>query len=407
MVGAHTDSPALKVKPVSKRDAKGYVQVGMETYGGGLWHTWLDRDLGIAGRVVVKEKDNLFKHRLVHINRPLLRVPSLCIHLQSADERSALKINAEEHLTAVLGLAAEQLNKTVPGAASLTVDAAKQLDARHPSELIIVLARELGVDPATIVDVDLTLADTQKAQIGGVNNEFLFSPRLDNQMHCFTSVEALVAYSSSDRLSSDDSVSMVCLFDHEEVGSESIGGAGSPIMRDAVERICQVFQTTPGTELYKIALDKSLLISADGAHAIHPNYQSKHETNHQPKMNAGTVIKTNQNQRYATNGVTGFIVRELARRAKVPIQEFVVRQDSPCGSTIGPIISANTGIRTVDVGIPQLSMHSCRETCGVYDLHSNAVLLHEFFVSGIAVDQSLVAVDRIEGEVSSTDVSKV
>jgi aspartyl aminopeptidase len=407
IVGAHTDSPALKVKPVSKRDAKGYVQVGVETYGGGLWHTWLDRDLGIAGRVVVKEKDDKFVHRLVHINKPLLRVPSLCIHLQSADERAALKINAEEHLTAVLGLTAEQLNKSLPGSIESAKPVEVKVDTRHPTELIVALARELGVDPTSIVDLDLTLADTQKAQIGGANNEFLFAPRLDNQMHCFTSTEAIVAYASSDRLSSDNAVSMICLFDHEEVGSESVGGAGSPVMRDAVERICEALQATPGTELYKIALDKSILISADGAHAIHPNYQGKHEVNHQPKMNAGTVIKTNQNQRYATSGVTGFIIREIARKAKVPVQEFVVRQDSPCGSTIGPIIAANTGIRTVDVGIPQLSMHSIRETCGVYDLQSNSMLLHEFFNSGVIVDQSLVAADRVEGEIAGGDFVKV
>jgi len=408
IVGAHTDSPALKLKPISKRDAKGYVQVGLETYGGGLWHTWLDRDLGIAGRVVVKESDNHFHHHLVHIRKPLLRVPSLCIHLQSADERAALKINAEEHLTAVLALTSDQLNKSYP---SKPVDPAVKdaaLDSRHPSELLILLARELNVNPSSIVDLELTLADTQPPQIGGANNEFLFSPRLDNQMHCFTSTEALVMFSSNaEDLANDDCVSMVCVFDHEEVGSESTGGAGSPVMRDAVSRVCEVFQSAPGTENYKISLDKSLLISADGAHAIHPNYQSKHEVNHQPKMNSGTVIKTNQNQRYATTGVTGFVVRELARRAKVPVQEFVVRQDSPCGSTIGPIIAANTGIRTVDVGICQLSMHSIRETCGIYDLHSNSLLLEEFFKSATEIDRALVPVDTIHGDVSAKDITKV
>lgn len=399
VVGAHTDSPALKVKPVSKRETKGYLQVGIETYGGGLWHTWLDRDLGIAGRVVIKEADG-FQQRLLHINRPLLRVPSLCIHLKSAEERNALKINPEEHLTAILGETAEQLNQV--GSTS-----ADGLDNRHVPELIRALARELGVEASTIVDFDLTLADTQKASIGGVNSEFLFSPRLDNQMHCFTSLEALLNHASSDELQSDDAISMICLFDHEEIGSDTLGGAGSPIMRDAVERISEVFQTAPGSETFKIALDKSLLVSADGSHAIHPNFQGKHEMNHQPKMNGGTVIKSNANQRYATNGVTGFIMRELARRAKVPIQEFVVRQDSPCGSTIGPILAAHVGIRTVDLGISQLSMHSCRETCGVHDLLGNSVLLHEFFKSGLLVDRSLKSNEVLEGEVSGLDVSKV
>ena len=272
--------------------------------------------------------------------------------------------------------------------------------------MITTIARQLGVDPVSIVDFDLTLADTQKSQIGGINNELLFAPRLDNQMHCFTSTMALLNYSSSGLLVNDDSISMVCLFDHEEVGSESAGGAGSPIMRDAVERLSQVFQAAPGTELFKISLDRSLLISADGSHAIHPNYQAKHEINHQPKLNLGTVIKTNNNQRYATNGVTGFVIRELSRRSGLPIQEYVVRQDSPCGTTIGPIIAANTGIRTVDVGIPQLSMHSIRETCGVFDLQSNSALLEQFFKDGVEIDRSLREASDVD-EMHERDLSKV
>ena len=402
IVGAHTDSPVLKVKPVSKREKNGYVQVGVEVYGGGLWHTWLDRDLGIAGRVVVKTGDKAFQQKLVHVKRPILRVPSLCVHLQSADERAALKINAEENLSPILGLVAEELNKAAvapaaAAAAATTTEApapaaASKPDPRHPPQLLSVLAKEIGCDVSAIMDFDLTLCDTQPAAIGGVAREFVFAPRLDNQMHCFTSIEALAAYAANaDMVEADPDVSMVFLFDHEEVGSESVGGAGSPVVRDAVQRISEAFQAAPGTELFKIALDKSMLLSADGAHAIHPNYAGKHEQNHQPKINAGTVIKTNSNMRYATNAITGFVVRELARRAKVPIQEFVVRQDSPCGTTIGPIIAANTGIATVDIGIPQLSMHSIRETCGVRDLESNSALLKEFFVSGRTVYEALSA----------------
>ena len=384
IVGAHTDSPVLKLKPKPLREGNGYLQCGVEVYGGGLWHTWLDRDLGLAGRVVVKNGDG-FLSRLVHINRPILRVPSLCVHLQTSDERAALKLNAEDQLVPLLGLS--ETSKDASGAAAAATE------SRLPSPLLQLLARELGVEPSAIVDFDLTLCDTQPAQIGGINNELLFGPRLDNQMHCFTSVAALIEYASSVDVETDADVSMVVLFDHEEVGSESVGGACSPIVRDAVERISQAFQLNPGSEMYKIALDKSLLVSADGAHALHPNYVGKHESKHQPKMNAGTVIKTNSNQRYATSGTTGFLVREIARRAGVPVQEFVIRQDSPCGTTIGPIVAANTGIRTVDVGIPQLSMHSIRETCGVKDLESNAKLLRAFFSIGRAVDESLREMD--------------
>lgn len=393
ILGAHTDSPALKLKPVSKRPSKlGYLQVGIETYGGLLMHTWLDRELGLAGRVVTKAANGQFVNQLVYIDRPILRVPSLCIHLQSGDERAALKLNPEEHLTAILGLSGSAKEEGSESG-GLQSDAHERL----APEILQALACELGVKVEDIVDFDLTLCDTQKSQIGGIHREFLFAPRLDNQMHCFTSIEALVRA----RLEEDTDIAIVALFDHEEVGSQSTQGAGSPIIREAMERISAAFDLDP--ETVKIALSKSLLISADGAHAVHPNYAGKHEQCHQPKMNQGTVIKTNNNQRYATNGVTGFVIRELARRAAIPIQEFVIRQDSPCGSTIGPILAANLGVRCVDVGIPQLSMHSIRETCGVDDLHSNSQLFSEFLRSGLQIDASL----REEPSKAEQDVDRV
>lgn len=184
-------------------------------------------------------------------------------------------------------------------------------------------------------------------------------------------------------------MSIAVLFDHEEVGSDSASGAGSPIMRDAVIRISECFAASTDSELFKVGISKSLVLSADAAHGIHPNYASKHESKHQPKLGAGTVIKTNSNQRYATNAVTGFIVRELCRRNDIPVQEFVVRNDCPCGSTIGPIIATNTGMRTVDIGIPQLSMHSIRETCNTVDLYTNYQLMLAFYKEGRKVDDML------------------
>mmetsp|Transcript_9149 Transcript_9149/g.16065 ORF Transcript_9149/g.16065 Transcript_9149/m.16065 type:complete len:461 (+) Transcript_9149:302-1684(+) len=373
LVGAHTDSPALKVKPISKRSSVGFLQVGAEVYGGGIWHTWLDRDLGIAGRCIVKKGDK-FKEQLVHIARPILRVPTLAIHLQSADERAALKLNKEDHLEPILGL----INKDLNG---------EGLDERHAPELLMALADQLGCEPTDIVDLELTLCDTQTPSIGGNNNEFIFSPRLDNQMHCFTSVEALADYSEGGAIAEDQDISIVCLFDHEEVGSQSAVGAGSPMMRDAMERIASCFADDP--ETYDIMLTKSFLVSADGAHSIHPNYAHKHEKQNAPKLGAGTVIKTNDNQRYATNAISGFLIRELARRAGIPIQEFVVRNDCPCGTTIGPILASLTGARTIDIGVPQLSMHSIRETCAVADMYSNYELLKTFFESFRDVDEAL------------------
>jgi len=382
VVGAHTDSPVLKVKPNSYKRAHEYLQVGVECYGGGLWHTWLDRDLGIAGRVIVYTGKEKFSQRLVHIKQPILRVPSLAIHLQSGNERSALKLNKEDHLTPVLGQIAGELN------AKNSVED-DDLDDRHPPALLRVLAQEIGCNPADIVDVELSLCDIQNGTLGGVNKEFVFTPRVDNQSHCFTGISSIIDHACSGALAEDDAVSIVALFDHEEVGSNSNEGAGSPIMRDAIIRISGCFAMAEDSELFKIGLAKSLLFSCDAAHAIHPNYASKHERNHQPKIGKGTVIKTNQNQRYATNCVTGFVVRELCKRNKLPFQEFVVRNDCPCGSTIGPILAHYVGIRTVDIGIPQLSMHSIRETCGVKDLFTNFQLLNSFFRDGLKVLSSI------------------
>jgi len=372
VIGAHTDSPVLKVKPVSTKTAHGYVQVAVECYGGGLWHTWFDRDLTLAGCVILANKDGGFTRRLVNIERPILRVPSLCIHLQSAEERGKFAPNKETHMQPILSMVQDNLNKEEGG------------DTRHAPALIALLAKELEVEPGDIKDLELTLADTQPGAIWGLNNEFLSSPRLDNQVHCYTGLTALLDHSRD--LTMDTGVSMLCCFDHEEVGSDSMVGAGSPIMEEAISRVLGCFDSSD--EMKKITIRKSFLVSADVAHAIHPNYSEKHDKNHGPLLNKGTVIKTNSNQRYATNAETGFLLRELARRAQAPVQEFVVRNDCPCGSTIGPIISARVGIRTVDLGVPSLSMHSIRETMGVEDVASNARLFTTFYREFGALDQS-------------------
>jgi len=374
IIGAHTDSPVLKVKPVSAKTAHGYVQVGVECYGGGLWHTWFDRDLTLAGCVVVKEGEGDFVRKLVHIKRPILRVPSLCIHLQSADERLSFAPNKETHMQPILSMVAADLN-TEPNMSE---------DKRHCSQILSLLCQELKCEPQQILDMELTLCDTQPGAIWGAGEEFLSSPRLDNQVHCYTGLTALLEHSKD--ISQDTGVSMLVCFDHEEIGSNSAQGAGSPVMSEAISRVLGCFDTSD--EMLKVTIRKSFLVSADVAHALHPNYDHKHDKNHQPILNKGTVIKTNQNQRYATNAETGFILRELARMGEVPIQEFVVRNDCPCGSTIGPIISAKVGIRTVDLGIPSLSMHSIRETMGCKDVATNTKLFTTFYNEFGKLDQS-------------------
>ena len=377
IVGAHTDSPCFKVKPVSKLSNHGYIQVGVECYGGGLWHTWFDRDLTVAGRVIVKQntQPETYRQCLVSIKRPILRIPNLAIHLSRNVATDGFKVNKQTDTIPILATElATTLNGSIPSTNGNDIDSdsVPGLAAdRHPSLLLTILANELDVSPKDIVDLDLCLADTQPAAIGGALEEFVFAPRLDNLASCFTGTRSFLQ-ASNERLGKNRIRMLIC-FDHEEIGSQSSRGADSPLLTETIQRICK----SVGLE-YETTIPQSLLISADMAHAIHPNYQSKHEVNHRPKLGGGLVIKTNQNQRYATSGLTGFVVREAARRAgNVPIQEFVVPNDKPCGSTIGPILSSRSGLQTVDVGQPQLAMHSIREMCAVADFELSEKVLQE------------------------------
>jgi len=266
--------------------------------------------------------------------------------------------------------------------------------------LLQLLASELNVDVKDIVDFELNLFDIQKASLGGVFSEFIHSARLDNLASCFMAVQALMDHVASGKVDSDSDVSMIVLYDHEEVGSGSAVGAASPIMGEAVRRISAALvgnenndsgnNVSAVNDVYESCLRRSFVLSSDQAHAVHPNYASKHEQSHRPKMNQGMVIKRNANQRYATTTVTGVLIREIARRAGLPpVQEFIVRQDCGCGSTIGPIISAATGIRAIDMGCPQLSMHSIRETMGICDITNGLELFKAFFAHFREVDSSV------------------
>ncbi|KAF8408395.1 hypothetical protein HHK36_007545 [Tetracentron sinense] len=381
IVGAHTDSPCLKLKPVSKVARGGYLEVGVQTYGGGLWYTWFDRDLTVAGRLILKEvKDGSvsYSHRLVRIEEPIMRIPTLAIHLDR-DANEGFKVNTQSHLLPVLATSIKvELNKVVAGndpvESGVQCDGKKSNEIRntdntkHHSLLLQLLAIQAGCEPNDICDFELQVCDTQPSIVAGAMKEFIFSGRLDNLGMTFCSLKALVdATSSESSLDDETGVRMVALFDHEEVGSDSAQGAGSPAMLDTLSRITNSF-TLSDSKLLEKAIQRSFLVSADMAHALHPNYMDKHEEKHQPKMHGGLVIKHNANQRYATNVVTSFIFGEIATRHNLPIQDFVVRNDMPCGSTIGPILASGIGIRTVDVGAPQLSMHSIREMCAVDDM---------------------------------------
>jgi len=391
---AHTDSPVLKLKPVSKVTRNGYLQVGVECYGGGLWYSWFDRDLSVAGRVIVSKGDGTFEARLVHVNRPILRIPSLAIHLNREVNTAGFKFNTQTHLLPVIATAvATQLgSKAAPQAASAAASesapAQTMSDFHHPV-LVQIVAAELGVAPEDVRDFELSLCDTQPSAIGGAYNEFIFSRALDNLMMSFICTQALIASTSGDKALADETqIRIVGLFDHEECGSASIMGAGSNNLYQLLNKL----NADPAT--YDSGIARSYLVSADMAHALHPNWPELHEENHRPAMQKGLVIKTNQNQRYATSGFSGFVMEELARRNGVPTQKFVVRNDVACGSTIGPILATSCGIRTVDVGVPQLSMHSIREQCGVYDVNLAFVLLRAFYRDFAKLDKQII----IKGE---------
>ncbi|CAP69085.1 uncharacterized protein PODANS_7_10450 [Podospora anserina S mat+] len=388
MIGAHTDSPCLRVKPVSKRTANGYLQVGVETYGGGIWHSWFDRDLSVAGRVLVRVKEGGFEQRLVRVEKPIVRIPSLAIHLH---RQSNFDPNKEEEMVPIAGLVEEVLNKKgdVEEGEEEEFEPLKAIDERHHSEFLKLIAKEAGVDKVEDVqDFELILYDTQKAVLGGMNEEFIYSGRLDNLDMTFCAVKALIGSVKDGKgLEEETGIRLVACFDHEEIGSLSAHGADSNLLPAVLRRLSVLpgvdgnQQSESNETAFEQTLAKSFLISADMAHAVHPNYAGKYERNHQPQMNKGTVIKINANQRYATNSPGIVLVKECARRKGVPLQLFVVKNDSPCGSTIGPMLSAKLGVRTLDLGNPQLAMHSIREMGGSWDVE-HAIGLFEGFLEG-------------------------
>jgi aspartyl aminopeptidase len=402
--------------------------------GGGLWHTWFDRDLSVSGRVLVQQKpkdddgstsrntpqSRILKteQRLINLEDPIARISTLAIHLHTRDEMDAFKVNKENHTSPIIATttptpkirsqsndaAKNALEKEIDSQVNATTSSTTTSEWQEAQEplLLKAIADKLEIEVESIVDFELNLYDTQPASLGGITKEFLYSARLDNLATVFVALESLVDYTTgssekeeekNDKSTFEDSsdVSVVVFFDHEEVGSNSAQGAGSPVMVDCISRISTALNggVTTNPDMHNACIRKSFVLSIDQAHALHPNYASKHEATHAPVINGGVVIKTNSNQRYATNGVTGFVVRELGRICDIPVQEFVVRNDCPCGSTIGPEISAKTGIRVVDAGMPQLSMHSCREMMGIADLSHGVDMFTAFFNHFRSIDDNL------------------
>ena len=342
IVGGHTDSPNLRVKQNPDREINGLSVVALEPYGGAWLHSWLDRDLGVSGRLAFAQGGKV-REALVAFDEPLLRVPQLAIHL--SDDRKAVTVDPQRHVDAIRGT-----GQDVP--------------------FIEWVARKAGLDPDAVLGWDLMTHDAAPAQLIGANRDLVSSPRLDNQGTCYAGLRALLDAKP------DGAVAMLALFDHEEVGSGSERGASSDFLITVCERI--VTAAGGDREDFQRAMAASFHASGDMAHATHPNRPERHEPAHQIAVGGGPVLKVNQNLRYASDAVGEAEFALACQDAGVPLQRYVHRADLPCGSTIGPLTATRTGLRTVDVGAPQLAMHSCRETMGAADVPMYAAALSAF-----------------------------
>ncbi len=340
MIGAHTDSPNLRIKPHPDAGRVGCQQLAVEVYGGALLNSWLDRDLGLSGRVVLRGATGP-EERLLLVDRPICRVPQLAIHLDREITANGLLLNAQQHLSPIWGL-----GDVTPGGFAAFV------------------AGQLDVEPSAILAWDLMLHDVVPSAVIGADDELISAPRLDNLCSSWAGLEALLAV-ADEGASAPRQVPLLVLFDHEEIGSTSNRGAASALLPAITERI--VRGLGGDREDHLRALAASVCCSADMAHATHPNYADRHEPGHQIALNGGPVLKVNSNVRYASDASSSASFVLACEQAGVPLQRYAHRSDLPCGSTIGPITAAAMGVATVDIGAPQLAMHSARELCGAAD----------------------------------------
>lgn len=348
LVGAHTDSPCLRVKPNPELQRMGFFQLGVETYGGALLAPWFDRDLSLAGRVTFR-RDGKVESQLVDFEQPIAVIPNLAIHL-NREANQGWAINKQTEMPPILA----------------------QLAGTEQADFRALLASQLAVEHSlnadAVLDYELSFYDTQPAAVIGLNRDFIAGARLDNLLSCYAGLQALLS-------AGDEETCVLVCTDHEEIGSSSACGADGPMLEQVLRRMI------PDDETFVRSIQRSLLVSADNAHGIHPNYPDKHDENHGPKLNAGPVIKINSNQRYATNSETAGFFRHLCLENEVPVQSFVVRSDMACGSTIGPITASQLGVRTVDIGLPTFAMHSIRELAGSHDLAHLVKVLSAFYSS--------------------------
>ncbi|WP_206504765.1 M18 family aminopeptidase [Streptomyces chrestomyceticus] len=347
IVGAHTDSPNLRVKPIPDTGHRGWRQVAVEVYGGTLLNTWLDRDLGLSGRVTLRDGST----RLVNVDRALMRVPQLAVHLDRSVNADGLKLDKQRHMTPIWGLG----------------------EVRE-GDLVAFVEEEIGVPAGDIRGWDLMLHSIEPPAYLGRDRELVAGPRMDNLLSVHAGTAALAAVTTSDE--EPPYIPVLAAFDHEENGSQSDTGADGPLLGTVLER--SVFARGGSYEDRARAFAGTVCLSSDTGHALHPNYTERHDPGHHPMPNGGPILKVNVNQRYATDGSGRAVFADACERAGVPWQSFVSNNAMPCGTTIGPITAARHGIATVDIGVAILSMHSARELCGSEDPHLLASALTAF-----------------------------
>lgn len=349
MIGAHTDSPCLKVKPKPEVVNQDYLQLGVEVYGGVLLNPWFDRDLSLAGRVSFLDEDQQLRSCLIDFEKAVAVIPSLAIHLdREANEKRS--INKQKHLPPIL----MKLSNN---------------DVSFDDILLHILHEEMDEDAVKAVKIlghELSFYDVQAPALIGLQDDFIASARLDNLLSCYVGIMALIDCDGS------RNTLLVCN-DHEEVGSVSAAGAQGTFLKSVLSRLCD------NDEGLSRVIASSLMTSVDNAHAVHPNFPDKHEPNHGPIINEGPVVKLNANQRYASNSETSALFKHCCDMADVPVQSFVMRSDMGCGSTIGPVTASTLGVRTVDVGVPTLAMHSIRELAGCKDAYDLYQALLQYF----------------------------
>jgi aspartyl aminopeptidase len=356
LLGAHTDSPGLRVKPNAVNNKDGFARISVEVYGGPILATFTDRDLSLAGRICFKNAQNQIDRQLIKFDKPLLRLPNLAIHMNRNVNDDGLKLHKQNELPLVLSSISEQLPR----------DYFKNL-----------LQQQSGIAADQILSWDLAVYDTQKGIVWGADEEFYSNSQLDNLASCHAGLQAFL----DDEVLNGENTVACAFFDHEEIGSESKQGADGSFLPDVLQRISLASHIDP-QDIPRL-MAKSFLVSADMAHAYHPNFPNAYDPDHRVILNKGPVIKSNANHRYSSESVSEAQFMDWCNQANVPYQRYSHRCDLPCGSTIGPITSAKLGIRSVDVGNPMWAMHSIRESAGVFDHDFMIKVLNLFFKSSL------------------------